>query len=107
MATAESLWIDPYPGLGPFQDRSEDHLLFFGREREMTQLLNIVLSDRLALLFSRSGLGKSSLINAALLYELRKRNFFPVVVRLTVDPSGGPVKSVYDCIQREADKRSV
>ncbi len=107
MARGIAQEVNPYPGLGPFQDRDEDRLLFFGREDEQVQLLNLVLSERLTLLFSRSGLGKSSLINTALLDDLRKRNYFPVVVRLTNDPVGGPIGSVYACIEREASKCSV
>ncbi len=99
--------VVPYPGLASFQDRPEDRLLFFGREHESAALLNLVLSAPLTLLFSRSGLGKSSLINAGLLEELRTREFFPVVVRLTHDAARGPLASVYECVARHADKTHV
>ena len=99
--------LDPYPGVAPFQDRREDQLLFFGRKDEKEALLNMVLAERLSLLYSRSGIGKTSLINASLLEELRSRGFFPVAVRLTYDADAGPIASVYRGVQTEAERTSV
>ena len=99
--------VDPYPGLASFADRAEDRLLFSGRDKESQTLLDMILSESLVLLFSRSGVGKTSLINAGLLEELRKKGFFPVVVRMTHDAKGGPIKSVYECVEEEAKQGGV
>jgi tetratricopeptide (TPR) repeat protein len=93
---------DPYPGLMSFQDTPEDRLRFFGREEEKTRLLNLVLAENFTLVFSRSGLGKTSLINAGLMQELRQRGFFPVRIRLTHNPKTDPLRSVYECIEETA-----
>ena len=84
----------PYPGLASFQDTPGDRALFFGREKERLELLDLVLSEPLVVVFGRSGLGKTSLLNARLFEDLRQRRFLPVPVRLTHDPDGGPVASL-------------
>ena len=71
-----------YPGSPPFQDDDLSRLLFFGRENEAEALLNKILVEDLVVLYGRSGLGKTSLINAGVVQPLRERNFFPVVCRV-------------------------
>ena len=66
-----------------------------------------MLAERLVLLFARSGIGKSSLINAGLLQPLRERSYFPMVVRVSGAP-GGPIASLYEGIRAaatDADQR--
>ena len=99
--------IDPYPGLAPFRDRDEDRKLFSGRDDEKERLLALVLAERLTVLFGRSGIGKTSLLQAGLMEDLRTRGFFPVVTRLTYDREGGPVRSVIESITSEAHKNDV
>ena len=60
---------NPYVGPRPFE-RGE-HLL--GRDREITDLYYLLSAERIVLLHSPSGAGKSSLINAGLLPRLRER----------------------------------
>ncbi|MFZ2898500.1 MAG: WD40 repeat domain-containing protein [Saprospiraceae bacterium] len=59
-----------YPGVRPFQ-RSQANL-FFGRDKDREELLQLVDLDKLTVLYSKSGLGKSSLLNAALLPAVEK-----------------------------------
>jgi putative ribosome biogenesis GTPase RsgA len=54
--------IRRYPSIRAFQ-RNEQQL-FIGRETETQQLFNKVISQNITLVFARSGIGKSSLINA-------------------------------------------
>jgi DNA-binding winged helix-turn-helix (wHTH) protein len=65
----------PYVGPGPFpEDRSDD---FFGRSKEVREIVRLLsdpdLRKRVVLLYSPSGAGKSSLINAGLRPALLKR----------------------------------
>lgn len=83
-----------YPGLHPFCDNDIDHLLFFGRDTEKDILLHKTLADNLVVLYARSGLGKTSLLNAGLNQALRKRGFIPLMVRLN-DPKIEPVQRIY------------
>ncbi|MCP4264476.1 MAG: hypothetical protein GY777_02690, partial [Candidatus Brocadiaceae bacterium] len=66
-----------YPGPHSFQDTETDRHRFFGRKQEQKEIVNKVLSVDLMILFGKSGLGKTSLLNASVFPELRKRNFLP------------------------------
>lgn len=68
-----------YPGVKPFSTAERD--LFFGRDRDIDDLLDLLWLEKLVVLFGKSGYGKSSLINAGLLPELAK-DAVPIVVRL-------------------------
>ena len=62
-----------YIGPRPFE-RSERNL-FFGRDREISELLSLVTSSRVVLCYAPSGAGKTSLINAGLHPRLEKEGF--------------------------------
>lgn len=71
-----------YLGIHPFSDSVEDCTRFFGRTEESEQLYLRVLSVPLLLQFAKSGIGKTSLLQAGLFPRLRKEPFLPVMVRL-------------------------
>jgi hypothetical protein len=54
----------PYKGLRPYEESDADN--FFGREGETRILIDKLLVHKLTLLFAASGIGKSSLLQAAL-----------------------------------------
>ncbi|HZM21504.1 MAG TPA: ATP-binding protein, partial [Anaerolineales bacterium] len=62
-----------FVGPRPFE-RSEQNL-FFGRDREISELLSLVTSNRVVLCYAPSGAGKTSLINAGLQPRLEKEGF--------------------------------
>ena len=51
---------NPYPGLRPFEEQ-EEHL-FFGREQQTDQMVDILAAQRLLAVVGGSGSGKSSLV---------------------------------------------
>lgn len=61
----------PYVGPRPFR-RGE---LFFGREREASELVNTLIANRIVLLHSPSGAGKTSLLQAAVAPVMERRGF--------------------------------
>lgn len=71
-----------YPGTQPFGDSREDQARFFGRDDEAEQLYLRVLSVPLLVQFGRSGLGKTSLLQAGLFPRLRQKPFLPAMIRL-------------------------
>lgn len=82
----------PNPYIGPRAFRRDDSHLFYGRERDLQKLLNLVISERIVLLHSPSGAGKSSLINAALVPALEEEKFkvLPVMrVNRVLPPTAG------------------
>lgn len=82
-----------YPGTGPFGP--EDAELFFGRKTETEELYLRVLSVPLLLQFGKSGLGKTSLLQAGLFPLLRAKPFLPVMIRLN-----DPRESLTDAVAR-------
>ena len=59
-----------YPGTKPFQEK--DSHLFFGRTTEKINLSELIVLETLVVLFGKSGYGKTSLLNAAVIPRLRR-----------------------------------
>src|ERR1017187_7921445 len=70
----------PYIGLVPFSESDEQACYFFGRDEEREVVKANLMTYPLTLLYGASGVGKSSLINAAVLRDLRKTPKEVVVV---------------------------
>ncbi len=74
-----------YPGVQQFE--SEDAYRFFGRDRDIADLYDLVLLEKLVVLFGKSGYGKSSLLNAGIIPRLQESRpgnakfFLPIQVR--------------------------
>ncbi|HVT16338.1 MAG TPA: hypothetical protein VHQ90_09205 [Thermoanaerobaculia bacterium] len=71
---------NPYPGLLAFGEA--DRAYFHGRTREREELFRLVRRETLTVVFGRSGLGKTSLLNAGLFPLLRQAEILPVPIRL-------------------------
>ena len=96
----------PWPGPVAFGEVDRD--FFFGREAEADELLGLVLSHRLTVLFGLSGLGKTSLLGAGLFPMLRERDFLPVRVRLDVEPGAlSPSAQINAALSAECQARDV
>ncbi len=68
----------------------------YGRDRETRQLLDLLIAERIVLLYSPSGAGKTSLIQAGLIPGLRQEEFEVLpVIRVSRDAGEG----VYPCNQ--------
>ncbi len=68
-----------YPGVKPFK-RSERNL-FYGRDQDVENLIDLIGLEKLVVLFSKSGYGKSSIINAGILPKI-ETYALPIVVRI-------------------------
>lgn len=111
-----------YPGWRSFGDDTLDGRLFFGRDTERGELLHLVLSHDLVVLYAKSGAGKTSLVNVALMQPLRSAHgpegdaspgpndapayYFPIVARVN-DPKAGPFSSLVDSVREAAASRHV
>ena len=70
---AESTKPLPNPYVGPRSFRYGEKL--YGREQEVPALLDLLIAERIVLLYSPSGAGKTSLVQAALIPELMNEEF--------------------------------
>jgi len=78
----------PNPYVGPRAFRYGETL--YGRDREVMGLLGLLIAERIVLLYSPSGAGKTSLIQAALTPALEKEDFQVLpVMRVSLEPSPG------------------
>ena len=87
----------PFPGLHSFEER--DAGVFFGRQPEIEQLLELLSSSRrryagrLVAVVGPSGSGKSSLVRAGLIPRLRRAEP-PWLVLPVLRPAGRPVRQL-------------
>ncbi|MBV6438774.1 MAG: ATP-binding protein [Haliscomenobacteraceae bacterium CHB4] len=68
-----------YPGLNYFKESQQGQ--FFGRDDEIEDLQALIATEKIVVLFGKSGYGKSSLLRAGVLPRL-KDIFTPIVVQL-------------------------
>lgn len=75
------------PFVGPRAFQGGERL--YGRERETRRIVDLLIAERIVLLYSPSGAGKTSLINAALVPELRAEQFqVSQIIRVGLDAAG-------------------
>lgn len=98
-----------YPGTVPFTAKHKD--LFFGREKEMAELYQLISLEQLVVLYGKSGLGKSSLIQAGIIPTIEVEAVYtPIYIRLTAfnekevnDDSINPTQITKENIQKNFD----
>jgi tetratricopeptide (TPR) repeat protein len=81
--------FNPFPGLRPFEP-DEEHL-FFGRDREIDELVRRLHTARFLSVIGTSGSGKSSLVRSGLIPSLRKTgssHWRVTILRPGEDPIG-------------------
>jgi WD40 repeat protein len=80
------------PYVGPRAFTRHDTL--FGRDVEKVNLLSIVISERVVLLYSPSGAGKTSLIQAGVIPALEAEKFRPLpIIRVNRAPSSNSART--------------
>jgi len=65
-----NLFQQPYKGLTPYEERDKDN--FFGRAEDIRILVDKIRARKLTFLFAASGVGKSSLLQAGVIPELKQ-----------------------------------
>ena len=87
---------NPYPGLRAY--REDEKGKFFGRDKDTGILIDKALTNRLTLLFAASGVGKSSLLQAAVIPQLKSKTGENLSVVYHADWISNPVKSVSNSV---------
>lgn len=114
-----------FKGLDYFRETQTDQECFAGRERELRQLSALIATERLAVLYARSGVGKTSLLLAGLFPDLRERGALPIYTRtldepladlgraiaaatgqLPIDPSAESILQALEAAARSASERN-
>ena len=63
----------PYVGARPFRRDAEEQKLFFGREHETENIISLIYSHKIVLIYAQSGAGKTSIFNASIVPALEAR----------------------------------
>jgi hypothetical protein len=89
----------PYPGLRPFDENEQR--LFFGRDRQIKEILQRLERSSFAVVIGGSGSGKSSIVNAGVIPSLRKKQLrgrgdFWLTARFS--PIDRPLESLADAL---------
>ena len=78
----------PNPYVGPSPLTSKNKL--YGRDRELADLIDLLISERIVLLYSPSGAGKTSLLQAGLVPAIKERGFtYRNMIRVNTEPPPG------------------
>ncbi len=89
----------PYQGLKRFNVKDRDH--FFGRDHLIARLFEAVNQTTLSLILGASGSGKSSLVRAGLIPELKKSLKSQKFYDFIFTPNKDPFDSLYRCLLNE------
>lgn len=82
----------PWLGFKPYTE--EDAPFFNGRSAAINALLDILEAKTITVCYAESGIGKTSLINAGLVPNMREKDFFPIWIRFDVKNFVGKTKKV-------------
>ena len=70
---------NPWLGLESYKEGE----ILYGRDHDIRDLSQCVLNDTDTLLYGKSGIGKSSILNAGILPAARRNGYLPVLIRLS------------------------
>ena len=70
--------LNPWKGLQSYQESDT----IYGRDKEIDSLYMCVTYNTQTVVYGKSGIGKSSIINAGVMHRARLNNFLPVTIRL-------------------------
>ena len=72
---------NPWYSFRPYQENDADK--FKGRGKDIAEVMKYILGNDFVVCYAKSGIGKSSLINAGLMPRLRKKQILPISIKFT------------------------
>ena len=67
--------FEPYLGPRPYNRNKEDQKRFFGRDYETDEIVSLISSHKLVLIYAQSGAGKTSIFNAQVIPTLEQMGY--------------------------------
>ena len=100
---------NPWAGLSSYEDpeTSERELKFCGRDDDSYDLARLIMGNVFVTLYGKSGIGKTSLLNAGVFPELREYKYTPVSLRLGMRDEDHPQSyqsMIIEAIERLVEK---
>src|SRR5680860_206890 len=93
----------PFLGLRPFEEKNKSQ--FGGRDKEIRELFGLIENRGLTVVFGKSGIGKTSLLKAGLMPELRQNFYFPMYLRIDFSCATTPLQQLRKFIFEEMKKK--
>lgn len=90
---------NPWLGLESYQENQ----IIFGRNEEIEDLTQRVLNDIDTIVYGKSGIGKTSVINAGVLPIVRENGFIPVVLRLDHSNNKSYIIQIKEAIGKDVE----
>ena len=106
MMTEQPARATRYRGAQPFGDDAVSRHTYFGRRESADALAAQIQAGRLVVVYGRSGLGKSSLLNAAVAPLLREVGLLPLMLRLN-DIQQPLAQQLMRAVQSEAGRQGI
>lgn len=80
---------NPWLGLASYEEPKNDgnDYLFCGRDEETMDVVRLIDNNLFITLYGSSGIGKTSLLRAGVIPILRRKDYFPLYVRLSQEPN--------------------
>lgn len=85
---------NPWLGLESYKEGE----VLYGRDDDIRDLIQCVLNDVDTLLYGKSGIGKSSILNAGILPAARRSGYFPIIIRLSHKDAEGYLFQIREAI---------
>lgn len=90
---------NPYKGLDSYEEADGEN--FCGRKDETEHVLQLVEFNFLSVIFGKSGIGKTSLLNAGVFPRLREEGFLPIRLRLIYSKDTPLLEQIHQTILNE------
>ena len=90
---------NPWLGLESYQENQ----IIYGRNEEIEDLSQRVLNDIDTIVYGKSGIGKTSIINAGVLPIVRKNGFVPIVLRLDHSNKKKYISQIKEAIGKDVE----
>lgn len=92
---------NPWNGLRTYMEGE----VLYGRSEEINVLSLMILQSHQTVVYGRSGIGKSSILNAGIFPIMRKQGVFPVYIRFEHNVEKTYLNQIKDIILREIEKQ--
>ena len=102
MTNSSNIKKNRYPGIRSFEQ--DEANLFYGRADALDELFGLIQVKPLNVVFSKSGLGKTSLIKAGLCPLLEKEGYLPIFFRLQ-NTEVPPVQAVLEILENHTPEQ--
>ena len=97
---------NPFKGLKPYEESDKED--FRGREKETEELFLAVKTNFFTIVFGKSGIGKTSLLNAGLFPKLRDEDYLPIPVRVDYAKEAAPLlEQINQFIRKEIKNHQI